>query len=168
MFFIEIKLTEAGLAATEEVIAATMQYTRMIREAGPQKWVWDEHKATSDMSFRFKSKEAPSTYAHTVAGYMHVSGTSCHVVCVGAPPHRRGCGCHSHLCALARRPPPPPSARQLYPKEETLTGYTMVRKYDPDVIRNVLDKCVQHTHWLASPQAMLTYTHTTMGCGVYV
>lgn len=107
MFFIEIKLTEAGLAATEEVIAATMQYTRMIREAGPQKWVWDEHKATSDMSFRFKSKEAPSTYAHTVAGYMHVRA-SCHVVC--GPTGDVVCATHTCVPGLAPSPVPLPPA----------------------------------------------------------
>jgi len=71
IFGVTITLTPLGLEQVDEVVKMTMQYMQMIREAGPQKWVWDECQATAAMSFRYKSKENPGNYATSVARQMH-------------------------------------------------------------------------------------------------
>lgn len=43
----------------------------MLREKGPQEWIWNELKEVSDMRFKFLNKVEPSTYAVSLANDMH-------------------------------------------------------------------------------------------------
>ena len=71
-FAISLEATEAGIEARYEVVSACFAYLRMLREAGPQQWVYDECSSVAAMSFRFKAKEDPSSYTSALAGRMQL------------------------------------------------------------------------------------------------
>jgi len=58
-FDVSVELTAAGVEHRDEIITLIFGYLRLIREQGIQKWVWDECKATAEMSFRFHEREEP-------------------------------------------------------------------------------------------------------------
>lgn len=66
IFGVDITLTEAGLAAGPgfglAVVELVFKYLRMIREAKPQEWVYDELKAIGEMKFRFEEEEDAASY----------------------------------------------------------------------------------------------------------
>jgi secreted Zn-dependent insulinase-like peptidase len=59
LFSVEVDLTGEGLAAGPgfglAVVALFFEYVAMLRQAGPQKWVWDESRQLNDMRFRCAS-----------------------------------------------------------------------------------------------------------------
>lgn len=61
LFDVHVELTEAGLAAVEDVCAAVFAYIGMMRAAGPQKWIWQEEAQQAVNSFRFANKTRPWT-----------------------------------------------------------------------------------------------------------
>lgn len=72
MFFkVDVDLTEEGQEHIDDIITLTYQYFNMLRREGPKKWIFDECKDLSAMSFRFKGKEKPSSYTTHVAGLIH-------------------------------------------------------------------------------------------------
>jgi nardilysin len=54
LFQTTITLTEAGLENKMEVASLFFQYLHMLRQAGPQEWVFNEVAAVKDIEFRFQ------------------------------------------------------------------------------------------------------------------
>ncbi|KAI7162683.1 putative metalloprotease [Hortaea werneckii] len=69
MFMLQVRLTEEGLKQYKEIVKTVFQYINIIREAGPQKWIFDEEAQLSEIDFRFMQKSPAS---RTVS---HYSGT---------------------------------------------------------------------------------------------
>lgn len=69
---VSIDLTEEGLANYESVVEIMFQYIKMMKEAGVQKWIFDECKSLEEMSFKFKEKTPPADYACDLAQRMHI------------------------------------------------------------------------------------------------
>ena len=69
MFMAQIRLTEEGLKQYKEIVKVFFQYLAVIKEAGPQKWIFEEESKLSEIDFRFQQKSPAS---RTVS---HYSGT---------------------------------------------------------------------------------------------
>ncbi|KAI8809513.1 Metalloenzyme, LuxS/M16 peptidase-like protein [Cladochytrium replicatum] len=69
-FKVSIDLTEAGEEHYEDVIVLVFQYIEMMKEAGIQKWIFDETQALSVMHFRFSEKSNPASYVSRMASLM--------------------------------------------------------------------------------------------------
>ncbi|TPX51820.1 hypothetical protein SeMB42_g00517 [Synchytrium endobioticum] len=69
-FKISVELTDEGLAHWEEIIVICFQYMALMRNAGIQEWIFRESEALAEMSFRFKEKGSPASYASATAGHM--------------------------------------------------------------------------------------------------
>ncbi|KAJ3134921.1 Insulinase (Peptidase M16) [Geranomyces variabilis] len=70
-FKISIDLTLAGAEHYEEIVPIVFQYISMVQANGIKEWIFHECQQLAAMSFRFKEKSPPSSYASRVAGYMH-------------------------------------------------------------------------------------------------
>ncbi|XP_043206057.1 insulin-degrading enzyme-like [Amphibalanus amphitrite] len=68
---ISIDLTEEGERCVDEVADHVFQYLAMLRERGPQEWVFEECRQLREMSFRFKDKEKPTNYATNLATLLY-------------------------------------------------------------------------------------------------
>ncbi|CAL1267103.1 unnamed protein product [Larinioides sclopetarius] len=66
-FIVDLILTEEGLEHTDDIVTLLFQYLTMLREAGPQEWIFQECKKLSEMTFRFKDREKPQVYVCSVA-----------------------------------------------------------------------------------------------------
>ncbi|KAJ3219441.1 Insulinase (Peptidase M16) [Dinochytrium kinnereticum] len=74
-FQIRLTLTEEGFRNWEKIVVIIFQYIEMLKNVGVQKWIFDEVKmpeckVMSEISFRFKEKNSPSSFASRVAGQM--------------------------------------------------------------------------------------------------
>ena len=70
MMGVSIELTEDGIDHVTEVVGLVFQYIHIMREATPQKWIWDEMKTINDINFRFLAKSSPASYVSTLASSM--------------------------------------------------------------------------------------------------
>lgn len=66
-FGIHVDLTEEGIQHVDDIVTLVFQYLNMLRELGPQKWVFDELQCLSKVQFRFKDKEKPQSYVCSLA-----------------------------------------------------------------------------------------------------
>ena len=71
LFYIDIKLTEAGIEARNRIVQMTHSALAQLREDGAQSWVFDELKQLSDLNFRFQEKGEPIGYVSRLASSMH-------------------------------------------------------------------------------------------------
>jgi len=67
-FNVAVDLTEKGEEHTDEIVTLIYQYLNMLKENGPQEWIFRECENLSKMSFNFKEKESPRVYTSAVAG----------------------------------------------------------------------------------------------------
>jgi nardilysin len=67
LFSVGVTLTEAGLAAWRDVAALVFQYIRLLRDAGPQRFVFDELRAVKEQEFRFAEEEDGAEYVSRLA-----------------------------------------------------------------------------------------------------
>ncbi|OLY84962.1 Insulin-degrading enzyme [Smittium mucronatum] len=70
-FKINISLTEAGVDKYKEIITIIFAYIRLIREAGPQRWYFDELMKTSEIDFRFEEKQEIINFSTTLSTALH-------------------------------------------------------------------------------------------------
>jgi len=64
-FWYDVRSTLAGLGlATAPLV---FSYIKMLRQAGPQRWVFDELAATAEQRFRFAEDEEASEYVSRLA-----------------------------------------------------------------------------------------------------
>ncbi|GFT52795.1 insulin-degrading enzyme [Nephila pilipes] len=66
-FIVDLMLTEKGLEHTDDIVTLLFQYLTMLREVGPQEWIFQECKKLSEMTFRFKDREKPQVYVCSLA-----------------------------------------------------------------------------------------------------
>lgn len=66
-FGINVDLTEEGIEHVDEIVQLVFQYVNLLKTEGPREWIFKECSDISKMHFRFKDKEAPQTYASTIA-----------------------------------------------------------------------------------------------------
>uniref|UniRef100_A0A1I8Q5M0 Insulin-degrading enzyme n=1 Tax=Stomoxys calcitrans TaxID=35570 RepID=A0A1I8Q5M0_STOCA len=71
-FEIHITLTQDGVDHVDDIIQIVFQYFKMLRELGPQKWIFDECVKINEMRFRFKEKEKPEKLVTNVVSCMQV------------------------------------------------------------------------------------------------
>nr|CAB3255240.1 insulin-degrading enzyme [Phallusia mammillata] len=60
-FLIQVDLTEDGMEHVDAIVTCMFQYIAMLRDVGPQEWVFNETKEISAMAFRFKDKQRPTS-----------------------------------------------------------------------------------------------------------
>lgn len=61
-FTINVDLTPEGIDHVDDIIYLLFQYINMLREKGPQKWIFEEYSELFNMHFRFKDKQSPRNY----------------------------------------------------------------------------------------------------------
>ncbi|XP_031485488.1 nardilysin-like isoform X2 [Nymphaea colorata] len=66
-FVLSISLTDSGLVKVLDVVGVVYQYLKVLRQAGPQKWVFDELQAIGKMEFRFAEEQPQDDYATELA-----------------------------------------------------------------------------------------------------
>lgn len=72
MFFkVDVDLTEEGIEHLDDIVTLTYQYVNMLRNEGPQAWIFQECQDLSAMTFRFKDKEKPRNYVSGLSGNLH-------------------------------------------------------------------------------------------------
>ncbi|ODN05282.1 Insulin-degrading enzyme [Orchesella cincta] len=70
-FKVAVDLTADGLKNTDVIIHHMFEYLQMLRDLGPQKWVWEEMRDVNAMLFRFKDKERPQSFVTHISSSMH-------------------------------------------------------------------------------------------------
>jgi insulysin len=70
-FIVNIDLTVEGQEHVDDIVTLVFQYLRMLREAGPLEWIFDECKNLNAMQYRFKDKERPQSYTCGLASSLH-------------------------------------------------------------------------------------------------
>ncbi|MEQ9464338.1 MAG: insulinase family protein [Haliea sp.] len=71
LFSVSVGLTEEGLAQRERVLQLLFAYLEMLRQEGPQQWLYDEQSRLAELQFRFREKSEPINYASALASGMH-------------------------------------------------------------------------------------------------
>ena len=69
--YVSVDLTEEGERHVAEVADTVFQYLALLRQNGPQEWRFDECRRLREMSFRFKDKERPASYATRLANQLY-------------------------------------------------------------------------------------------------
>lgn len=70
VFTINVRLTPEGLRQYREVVKVIFEYIAMIKERQPERWVFDEMKATAEVDFRFQSKSSSGRFASHMSSVM--------------------------------------------------------------------------------------------------
>ncbi len=71
LFSVSISLTEAGVEDYERVLELLFAYTEMLREQGPQDWLYAEQSQLAELNFRFREKAEPIRYVSALSSGMH-------------------------------------------------------------------------------------------------
>ena len=70
-FNVSVELTPEGLEHPDEVVLCVFQYIALLREKGPQEWIWAESRDIAAANFRFRSQSQPMGYVSSLAGNVH-------------------------------------------------------------------------------------------------
>lgn len=71
LFSLNVALTERGVQDYDRVLQLVFAYLDMLREEGPQQWLYEEQSQLSALRFRFKEAREPINYVSAVANRMH-------------------------------------------------------------------------------------------------
>ena len=69
---LSIELTDKGLGRMKEIIEYVFYYIEMVKEKGPQKWIFEEIKNLNKMKFDYMEKKKGMMKTAKMAKYMHV------------------------------------------------------------------------------------------------
>ncbi|CAG8555128.1 27983_t:CDS:10, partial [Dentiscutata erythropus] len=69
-FKVSVDLTESGLDHYKEVVKIVFQYIKMLKQIDIQEWCFREVQSLAEISFRFKEKSAPASYASNLSNLM--------------------------------------------------------------------------------------------------
>lgn len=72
LFTITLSLTEAGLRNIPHVIEAVFGYIKMLKEKGPQEWLYREMQSMEDARFRFEEEASAGDYVEWLSGNMQL------------------------------------------------------------------------------------------------
>tara|TARA_R110002073_G_scaffold36761_3_gene106889 strand:+ start:1636 stop:4497 length:2862 start_codon:yes stop_codon:yes gene_type:complete len=70
LFSVRISLTEKGAAQPDRVLQLLFAYVDMLREEGPQRWLYDEQSRLAELAFRFREQASPMGYVSALASGM--------------------------------------------------------------------------------------------------
>ena len=70
LFSVNISLTEKGAADPDSVLQSLFAYVDMLRQEGPQDWLYGEQARLAALSFRFREQNSPMRYVSAVASGM--------------------------------------------------------------------------------------------------
>ncbi|KAK8776827.1 hypothetical protein V5799_029833 [Amblyomma americanum] len=56
---------------TDDIVQLVFQYLSMLRNEGPQKWIFQELQELWRVAFRFKGKDTPQSYVRDLSGMLH-------------------------------------------------------------------------------------------------
>lgn len=71
MFSVGITLTEKGASNTDRVLQLFFAYIDLLRENGPQQWLFEEQAQLSELGFRFQEQGSPMRYVSRLSSGMH-------------------------------------------------------------------------------------------------
>ncbi len=71
LFNVRMSLTEQGLGNYDRVIQLLFAYVDMLRDEGPQRWLYQEQSQQAALAFRFAEKGEPMGYVSNLAQGMH-------------------------------------------------------------------------------------------------
>ncbi len=71
LFSVNITLTAKGVEQYQRVLQLLFDYTQMLREEGPQQWLYHESSQLADLRFRFREQVEPISYVSALATGMH-------------------------------------------------------------------------------------------------
>ncbi|TXS91407.1 peptidase M16 [Parahaliea maris] len=71
LFSVNVSLTEKGVTEYQRVLQLLFAYLDMLREEGPQQWLYEEQAQLSALRFRFKEAPEPINYVSGLASGMH-------------------------------------------------------------------------------------------------
>lgn len=71
LFSVNIALTEQGVEQYQRVLQLLFAYLDMLRDKGPQEWLYDEQAQLAALQFRFKEAPEPLSYVSGLASGMH-------------------------------------------------------------------------------------------------
>ncbi|CAM9583212.1 unnamed protein product, partial [Phaeothamnion confervicola] len=74
LFTVAVSLTKAGVAAWPSVVEALFAYLGMLKQAGTQKWVFDELRDVAAVQFDFEEESEPCELAEDLAVEMLPAG----------------------------------------------------------------------------------------------
>ncbi|KAG6541670.1 hypothetical protein Mapa_016935 [Marchantia paleacea] len=72
MFNVNIYLTVVGLDKVLDVVDFLYQYIKMLRDIGPQEWVFKELQSMGMMEFKFAEEDSADNYVVRLASNMHL------------------------------------------------------------------------------------------------
>jgi len=70
LFSVSIALTEKGAADPDRVLQLLFAYVDMLRDEGPQQWLYQEQSRLAALSFRFREQASPMGYVSALASDM--------------------------------------------------------------------------------------------------
>ncbi|PLW81727.1 peptidase M16 [Kineobactrum sediminis] len=71
LFNVGITLTEKGVEHYERVLQLLFTYLDMLREEGPQQWLYSEQSQLAELGFRFREQSNPVNYVAALSNGMH-------------------------------------------------------------------------------------------------
>ncbi|TXS90164.1 peptidase M16 [Parahaliea aestuarii] len=71
LFSVNVNLTERGAAQHQRVLQILFAYLDMLREQGPQQWLYEEQSQLAALRFRFKEDPEPINYVSSLSSGMH-------------------------------------------------------------------------------------------------
>ena len=71
LFSVSISLTEKGAADPDRVLQLFFGYIDMLRQEGPQGWLYDEQSRVAELAFRYREPGNPMGYVSGLATHMH-------------------------------------------------------------------------------------------------
>ncbi|XP_037087796.1 nardilysin-like [Pollicipes pollicipes] len=69
-YYVNVRLTDAGLEHVADVLAAIWAYMAMLRRLGPQQRIYDEIKDIDQISFRYQEESSPQDWVQSMADNM--------------------------------------------------------------------------------------------------
>jgi insulysin len=143
LFELKVELTEEGLEKTDDILELVFQvrippfpcihsyvkcvicpplafqYIEMLKEAGPQRWVWEEQRECLQLNFRFQEKQDPYSFVSTLSENLDVSWINYFIM--------------EMLLVLQFVLP-----LQQFPIEHSLVGDFLMTEYKPELISEFL------------------------------
>lgn len=71
-FMLDADLTEEGLEHVDDIVSLAFQYINLLRKEGVKEWIYKECQVLSDIEFKFKDKENPSSFTSRCASVMQL------------------------------------------------------------------------------------------------
>ncbi len=70
LFAVTVTLTEKGVQQHDRVLQLLFAYMDMLRQKGPQQWLYDEQSRLASLAFRFREKGNPLGYVNQISASM--------------------------------------------------------------------------------------------------